>query len=223
MNDTANATLALGALPVMAHAREEVLIHQQRLEPAAPPGQKLGEPPRGEVVGERLRPGRENADRLAFDGQAGRRIAAVEPHPPELAHVAEPQLATVVERQHHVNVAILGRARLHDEKLPRHLEVDGQDRELPGGGFRGRRVGRRWGTPRAGAWYLCRPEPDEQLLAAPAHPFDLAPVDCGRESRLLVAPQGRRPVRAGIDDSGARHQTAQVAGDRLDFRQFGHA
>jgi len=130
-----------------------------------------------------------------------------------------------------VNVAILGRARLHDEELPRHLEMHRQDRELEGRwalGFRGRRLRRpgvdvRGGTPGSGPGHLCGPEPDEQLLAAPAHAFDLAAVDCGRESRLLVAPQGPRPVGTGVDDSGARHQAPQVAGDRLDFRQFGHA
>ena len=191
----------------VADPGEEALVHQQRLEPAAAPGEQLREPPRGEVVGKRLRSGREDADGFALGRLAGLRVAAIQPHPPELAHVAKAQLATVGQGQHHVDMSVRWRFRRHDEELPGHLEVDREHRGLGGSLFR--RPAR-------------RSEPQEQLLAAATDALDLASRHARRERLRLVAAQSRRPVGARADDPRARHQAAQVAGDRLDFRQLGH-
>ncbi len=198
----------------VADAGEEVLVHQQRLEPAAAPGEQLREPPRGEVVGEWLGPGRQDADRLALDRLARIRVAPIQPHPPELAHVAEAQLAAVGQRQHDVDVAILGSARRHDEELAGHLEVDRQDR-----GLRGGRCGP---GPRPRRRVRTRARPGAACRAGPR-----------LRSRVPPPPPRRPPARGSAasaasselrtHDPRARHQAAQVAGDRLDFRQFGHA
>ena len=46
---------------------------------------------------------------------------AVQPDLPELADVAEADLAAVLERQHEPDVRILAAALTHDEELARHL------------------------------------------------------------------------------------------------------
>ena len=192
----------------VAHAGQEVLVHQQRLEPAAAPGERLGEPPRGEVARERLRAAGQHAGGLAFHRQPRGQVAAIQPHPPELTHIAEAQLPAVGKGQHNVNVAILWSARLHYEELARHLEVNRQH-----GRIRARAVA--VGIAR-------RPEPHEQLFAAPAHTHDLAAHERPRESLRVVAAQRTRPVGARADDPRAYHEAAQIPGDRFDFRQFGH-
>ena len=182
----------------VAHSGKEVLVQEQRLEPPAPSRDQVRESARREVVGKRLRAPGEDAWRLALDRQPGGRIPAVQPDPPELAHVAEPELAAIVEHEHQVDVAILRRRRGDDEELAGHLEMNRHHRKF--------RVGRG------------RAQPDQELLAAPADSFDLASGDAGRELLGAVAAQRFRPVRARAHDPGACHQAAQVSGDRLDFR-----
>ena len=55
-------------------------------------------------------------------------VREVQPDPAELADVAEPELAAVVERQHEPQVRILPCVAGHDEQLAGHLEVDREER-----------------------------------------------------------------------------------------------
>ena len=105
-----------------------------------------------------------------------------------------------------MNVPILGGTGRYHEQLAGHLEVNGQDRGAV----------RRRGSRLAIRGHA-RPKPDQQLLAAPAHSFDLTPLHCLGKAIRRVAPERLRPIRPRADDPRARHQAAQVPGDRLDF------
>ena len=125
------------------------------------------------------------------------RISSIQPNPSELADVAISKFAPVGQSEDDVNVPILGGTGRYHEQLAGHLEMDRQHSRLG--------VGRG------------RPEPDQELLAAPAHSFDLTPLHCLGKAIRRVAPERLRPIRPRADDPRARHQAAQVPGDRLDF------
>ena len=78
----------------------------------------------------RKRPQREpRVERLGADVVERVVVGRVQPDPPELADVAEPDLAAVVEHQgERARTGPPGTRRRHDEQLAGHLEVDGQER-----------------------------------------------------------------------------------------------
>ena len=176
----------------VADARDEALVDEERLEPrpaAADPGPERLE---REAVVERLRA--DPVERVV--------VREVEPDPPELAHVAEPQLGAVVQRERQPLVGVDRQRRRHDEQLPGHLEVDGEERA-------------------AG-------EVDDDLLAAPADGLD-PPAGHAADERLrvLVAQRpGPRDARAGDLRAGpaalGQQPAPEVARDGLDLGQLRH-
>ena len=136
-------------------------------------------------------------ERLRPEVVEGIVVRRVQPDPPELAHVAEADLAAVVEHEGHALVRVDRHARRHDEQLAGHLEVDRQE---------GAAV-----------------EIDQDVLAAPAHALDPPAGHPGDEPRrVLVAERpGPRDARADDHRAGSRavgQQVApEVAGDGLDL------
>ena len=93
----------------VADAREERLVHEQRLEAAAPAADELPERWQRECGVQRL--GTQLVERVGLvraQGLAGL-VAPVQRHPRELAHVAHQQLAVAVEREHEVDVPVARR------------------------------------------------------------------------------------------------------------------
>ena len=99
----------------VAHAGNEILVEQQGLEAASAPREQPEQMSRGEVVGERLGTRRKNAHGLTLGRQARDRVAAIQAHPPELADVAEADLAAIGQSQDDVDVPILRRTGRHHE------------------------------------------------------------------------------------------------------------
>ena len=120
----------------VADARDEPLVDEQRLEPRPAAADPRPERLEREPVVERLRA--DPVERVV--------VRDVQPDPPELAHVAEPQLGAVVERERQPLVGVDRQRRRDDEQLPGHLEVDGEERAAR--------------------------EVDDDLLAAPADGLD---------------------------------------------------
>ena len=150
----------------VADAGDERLVDEQRLEPrpaAADAGPELAQ---REPRVQRLRP--DAVERVV--------VRAVQPDPPELADVAEPELAAVVERQREPLVRVGRQRRGHHEQLAGHLEVDGQE------GAAG--------------------EVEDQLLAAPPDLLDPPARDpaanrAGSSSRRVRVHPTRAPVIIG--------------------------
>ena len=203
---------------------QEVLVHQQRLQPAPAPGAHREKAVRRELVGERLLAEGQNATGLALRRHTRIRIASVQADPPELAHVAESQLAAVGQLEHDMDVTVLGRRRGNDEELSGHLEVNRQDgcRAARWVGRIGRtvRIDRNGGRPRrrVECGLRRRTQHDQQLFATPADAHYLAARNRRGEGRCVVAAQRPGPVRPHPDDPRPHHQAAQVPGDRFDFR-----
>src|SRR6185369_14849260 len=103
----------------VADAGEEALVEQEWLEAALPTSDSRPEAPRRERRLERLRP--EALEALAAAELSGEIAAGSnsprDPHPTELADVAEPQLAPIRKRQDQANVRVLHDAGAHDEQL----------------------------------------------------------------------------------------------------------
>ena len=97
----------------VADPGEEGLVEQERLEPALPPPQPAPEVAHRERRVERLRAERREDRRPADLGDelAGHRVAPVQPDPPELADVAEAQLAAVGQLEDEPDVRVLRRRR----------------------------------------------------------------------------------------------------------------
>jgi hypothetical protein len=193
----------------VAHAGDEVLVEQKGLEAASAPCEQLAEMGSGEAVRKRLGTRGENAHGLAVGRQTCCLVAAIQTHPPEFPDVAEPNLAPIGQRQDDVNVPILRRTGRNHEQLAGHLEVNGQNY----------RSGRRRSL---GFAHGSRPQPDQELLSAPSNSLYLASRNRDRKALRLVAAQRLGPIRARADDPRACHQATEVAGNRLDFGQFGH-
>ena len=182
----------------VADAGDERLVEQERLEPARPLAQPAPEVAHRERRVERLRTERRE-DRAATDlghQLAGHRVAAVEADLPELADVAEADLAAVGQLEDQPHVRVLGRLGRDDEQLAGHLQVDRQ----------GRVAG----------------QVDDDLLGAPPDGLDPSPGDGLGERLGRVRPQGPRPRDARADDRRAQDARSQVARDRLDLGKFGH-
>jgi hypothetical protein len=146
-------------------------------------------------------------------GRPGGQVAAIEADPPELAHVAETQLTAVGQCQHQMNVAIL---------------------RVPAGTTNSWPVILRWTSARRGRWLAggsrtrrgrhgARAEPDQELFAPPADALDLPTRDRPGEAAGSWLRSVGGQLERGARDPRRRHQASQVAGDGLDFRQFGHA
>ncbi len=99
----------------VTHAGNEILVEQQGFEPAAAPCEQPEQIGRGKVVGERLGTRRKNALGFALGRQARDRVAAIQPHTPELADVAEADLAAIGQSQDDVDVTILRQTSRHHE------------------------------------------------------------------------------------------------------------
>ena len=130
----------------VADAGDERLVEEERLEAALPAADPAPKRRHGERVRERL--GARLREGIVVRGD-------VQPHPTELADVAEPDLPAVLELEHESDVRIVRNALAHDEQLAGHLEVDRQE---------GVAV-----------------ERDDDLLAAPRDALDPATRDAGRE------------------------------------------
>ena len=156
----------------VADAGQEVLVQQQRLEPAAPPRESISAK-RAAVKSSASgsAPLRQHARRPRPRPAARGLVAPVQPDPPELAHVAEPQLTAVGQRQNEMDVAILRSAGRDDEELAGHLEMDGQDG--------------RFGQPPGLHRSIARPI---------ARPASQAPA---RARRAAACPVARRPRSRG--------------------------
>ena len=144
---------------------------------------------------------------------------AIQPHPPELAHVAEADFAAVGQRQHDVDVAILGVPAATTNSWPVILRwtvgplASGARGPRGPAGSAGRSRGPRVaaGPSQTRSCFPRRPTPS---ISRPATPPRRLPASWLRNVG------GQLELR--IHDPRARHQAAQIAGDRLDFRQFGH-
>ena len=177
----------------VADAGHERLVDEERLEPAAPGADPLPEDAEREPVVQRL--GADVVERVV--------VGRVQPDAPELADVAEAQLAAVVERQREALVRIQRAGRRHHEQLAGHLEVDREER--------------------AGV------EVDDHLLAPPPDRLDPTARDPRDEPCRVLVPQRARPGDAGAGDprpgsvAVGQQVAAQVARDGLDLGQLGHA
>jgi hypothetical protein len=120
-----------------------------------------------------------------------------------------------------VDVAVLRRVGRHDEELAGHLEMDGQDGRGRGSGRRPRAAAGAAGRRRRPA--LGRTSQISSCLPRRPTPSISRPTAASAKASGVVAAQRRSASSSARRRSATRHQAAQVAGDRLDFRQFGHA
>ncbi len=182
----------------VADAGDERLIEQEGLQPAPARSKESAEPSQREVVAEWLGPrsGENRRPARLGHGFTGDRIDRIDADPAELANVAEPQLATIIEREDGPHVLIgPGRGGNH-EQLPGHLQVDRHDRAAR--------------------------QADHELLAATADRLDASARYGGTDRLWGMGSQGPWPRCRGILDRGAKDQATQVARDRLYLRQLGH-
>ena len=150
------------------------------------------------------------------DELAGDRVAAVQPDLPELADVAEAQLAAVLELEDEPDVRVLRRLGRDHEQLAGHLEMDGQ-RGIPGqldDELLRPPSDRLHSTPRHG---IREGDRVVRLRSVRAHdtraPTIVAPTRRGRRSRATVSTSGSSgigrfgqpvaTVSAGVADAAA--------------------
>ena len=182
----------------VANAGEEGLIEQQRLEAALPPPEAGAESPQREFVRQGLRA-------VLAEQVAGRRrrryesavgLAPVHPHAPELAHVAEAQLAAIGQVEDDPHMAVEGSVGGRHEDLAGHLQLDRQG-ELAA-------------------------QLEEHELRTPPDRFDAPARHPTRELPGWHAGDGSRPVKAPVGDDRSHDEAAEVAGDGLDLRELRH-
>ena len=160
----------------VADAGDERLVHEQRLEPCPAAADQAAEHAQREPWVERLRA--DAVERVV--------VGEVQPDAAELADVAEPDLASVVQGDGEPLVRVDRHGRRHDEHLAGHLEVDREERA-------------------AG-------EVDDDLLAAPPDRLDPPPHDALDERGGIPVAQRARSTRRARRRSPGRDRRHRAAG-----------